>query len=86
MLAPVYVILAVDHDAVSGVAQSALREVTKLTNVRFRPLHPGVEETEMGRFYISENVDDKTASRLIDELRRVPGIEAAYTKPPDEAP
>jgi hypothetical protein len=54
--------------------------------VVLEPLHPGVDDDDMARFFMIQMPDSTMAERVIARLRLSDSIEAAYLKPTDEAP
>lgn len=51
-----------------------------------QPLHPGIGDPRLARFYRLSLPVDEFAPERLEELRHVDGVEAAYIKPPDVAP
>lgn len=63
-----------------------LREVLSELQVTLQPLHPGVDDPELGRqFYVSVP-HEQQAEEIAERLRQSGVVEAAYVKPPDAAP
>ena len=82
----VYVVLTRKPASASELARKSLLRTGEELNVRFRPLHPGVKDEELQRFYIAETSDPKAAAQLIRNLSNAEGVEAAYVKPRDAMP
>jgi hypothetical protein len=49
-------------------------------------MHPGSSDAKLSRYYVIDIAGRDTADRLISSLSNLPGIEAVYWKPADEAP
>jgi hypothetical protein len=86
MSEPVYVVLASDFESNLQSLQIAFDKLTRQFHVHFRPLHPGVDDIEMRRFYVAEASDPLTAVRLVNQLQNIEGVEAAYVKSRDALP
>ncbi len=61
---------------------SATREL----GVAMVPIHPGIEDGELMRYFAIEVPSQPVADRVIERLRRCAAIEAAYVKPPEALP
>jgi hypothetical protein len=73
---------AAKRDAGESRLSAALAEL----GVQLEPLHPGSSDPELAsQFYVSV-ADEEDGERVATRLRSVPGVEAAYLKPPDEPP
>jgi len=55
-------------------------------NLALAPMHKGAADPELRSFYVMELPDSVNPDLLLDRLRSMPGVEAAYVKPPDELP
>ena len=53
---------------------------------RAEPMHPGVIDPELSRFFVLEVPDRDAAEGAAARLQQIPSVESAYWKPPDEAP
>ena len=51
-----------------------------------RPLDPGTTDPTLRRFYTIDLPPEVSVDDLLDRLRTLDGVEAAYVKPPDEMP
>ena len=60
-----------------------LRQLADELRVAFRPLHPGVLDPSLRRFFTVEVPDAAEAQRVVARLLTSPVIAAAYVKPPD---
>ncbi len=54
--------------------------------VSLRPLHESTNDPTLAVYFVAGAPDRQTAARLIEQLEQMPEVEAAYIKPPDEAP
>jgi len=82
----VYVVLERGLASASERVRKSLLRTGQELNVHLRPLHPGVNDEELRRFYIAEASSPKAAAELVRDLRSAEGVEAAYVKPPDALP
>lgn len=72
-----------------GPATAAARELHELAarlGVELHPLHPGVADPLLSSYFVITTDSEVVAETLLDKLRRCDAVEAAYIKPPDEAP
>ena len=75
------------HDvAAPNAAAAALRAAVAARGLRLEPMHPQVDDPSLGRFFFITAPDPLAAHTIADVLRALDGVEAAYVKPPDEAP
>jgi transcriptional regulator with XRE-family HTH domain len=63
-----------------------LSEMAKDLGVSLEPLHPGVDDPLLARFFTFQLPDRAASERAFERLLRLKGVEAAYAKPPDEMP
>ncbi len=50
------------------------------------PLHPGVDDPELGAQFFIEVPDEQSADDITMRLMDSPAVEAVYAKPPEEPP
>jgi len=63
-----------------------LLRLEKELGIRLRPLHPGTADPQLASYFTVEVAEASAAQDMMVRLRKVKGVEAAYTKPPDELP
>jgi hypothetical protein len=87
---PVIVLLSSDvqGDFTRGGSRlvETVRQVLRERGVGLQPMHPGSADAKLSRYYLIDISDKNTADSLILVLSNLPGIEAVYWKPADEAP
>lgn len=64
----------------------ALVQVMETSGLTLEPIHPGTDDPSLQTYFMADVEDPGTAQELINRLQQMPGIEAAYIKPPDELP
>ena len=64
---------------------SLRREVQKL-GLKLEPVHPRTTDPVLATYYRVQAPDAPTAKRVVESVRRLPSISAAYVKPADEVP
>lgn len=64
----------------------ALLRMAETFGLTLKPIHPGTDDPELQTYFMVDVHDPETAQELTDRLQQMPGIEAAYIKPPDELP
>lgn len=57
----------------------------KKNNLTLQPTFPGIEEASM-LVYFQLGADDEITDKQLEQLRQMPGIEAAYRKGAEELP
>ena len=55
-------------------------------DVMFRPNDPHADDAELRRYYSAEISSAKQAQELVDYLTTLPGVDAAWVRPREEAP
>ena len=63
-----------------------LRELADEFGLSVRPLHAGTTDPVLGSYYIVSVPDALLAQQVLDRLRQIPAVNAAYLKPPDAMP
>lgn len=63
-----------------------LMEITQELGVALEPLHPGVEDLSLARYFVIEVADPAAAEQVIARLQGSNAVEAAYLQPPGEPP
>jgi hypothetical protein len=71
---------ALQQKAVSSSAKKIIEGVQKL-NAKIRSLHPGVDDPNLGSYFVVELPRGANANQAISKLNKLPGITAAYAKP-----
>lgn len=74
--------------SVGGDHSAAERLVTMLTalGLDLQPVHPGTVPLTLAPFFSIEVPDEAAARRVVDRLRAMEGVEAAYLRPDNELP
>jgi hypothetical protein len=75
---------AAGHDA-SEPPVDLVEEAAGL-GVRILPMHPGVQDEELSRYFYAEFDDLSRAEDLTERLGKVPSVDWAYVKPPEGPP
>ena len=57
-----------------------------LKGYRVEPLHPGSTDPALSSYYRVHVPDAQSASKVIEAVRALPSVTAAYVKPEDEPP
>ena len=70
----------------SDPAVQELRQAVADLGVELQPMHPGVRDPQLARYFVLEVPDSATAEQAIARLRGTPSVEAAYVKPAAEPP
>jgi cell division protein FtsX len=52
--------------------------IRKLGATAVRPLNPDIDDEELRRLFIVDADDSKLAAKLLDEIRKIPGVEFAH--------
>jgi hypothetical protein len=74
------------HRGQSSAATAALLECSGKMGLQLRPMHPNANDPFLMPFFVVYVTQEADVSEILNKLRDCPGIEAAYTKPPDETP
>ena len=53
---------------------------------QLEPVHPGIDDPELSNTFRVRVPDAKSAAKVVEAVRKVPSVAAAYIKPQDEAP
>lgn len=61
---------------------SAIEEL----HVELQPIHAGLPDHELGKYFSVEVADGETGERVRETLASCSGVEGAYLKPADELP
>jgi hypothetical protein len=67
-------------------APDDLRQAAEAEGVAIEPMHPGVDDPELARWFYAEIADPDRASALSERLRELPSVDAAYITPPEGPP
>lgn len=63
-----------------------LEQTTRDLGITLEPLHPGIKDPTLATYFTVQVPSREAAQHIIDRLSQSTGVEAAYVKPPDEAP
>jgi hypothetical protein len=66
-------------------SQELLRTVADI-GVSVEPLHPGIDDPRLVRYFRITVPDPVVAEQVIARLWQLPAVEAAYIRPPDATP
>lgn len=81
------IVVEVDGAAApAGRCPGDLAEAARRADVQVQQLHPGVDDPALASWFAITLPPDRTAAGVLDALRSVPSVTAAYEKPPDAAP
>jgi hypothetical protein len=72
--------------AESSLAPEDLREAAAAVGIAIHPMHPGILDPELARWFYAEVEDPDRATALTDRLRAIESVEAAYVTPPEGPP
>jgi hypothetical protein len=72
--------------AESSLVSEELREAAAAAGVAIHPMHPGVLDPELARWFYADVEDPDRATALTDRLRALASVEAAYVTPPEGPP
>jgi hypothetical protein len=72
--------------AESSLVPKDLREAAAEAGVAIQPMHPGVLDPELARWFYADVEDPDQATALTDRLQALASIEAAYITPPQGPP
>jgi hypothetical protein len=65
---------------------TAVRKVLGKLAGQLEPVHPGIDDPELANTFRVRVPDAKSAAKVVEAVRKVPSVAAAYIKPQDEAP
>ena len=54
--------------------------------VSLAAMHPGVDDPNLSGYFTANAADERAAQRVVDRLRSLEAVEAAYVKPPEALP
>ena len=63
-----------------------LAELANRLGVKLEPVHPGDVHPSLIPYYLIEAPDQETVDKLLEELRQLNAVEAAYVKPDEQLP
>lgn len=69
----------------SGLPADLAAEAEGL-GLRILPMHPGVEDEQLSRYFYAELDDPNRAEDVAARLGRIPSVDGAYVKPPEGPP
>jgi hypothetical protein len=73
-------------DSASAGLPLDLKEAASRLGIDVRPMHPGVDDPALARYFYVEAPDQPAAERVIAQLQKLRGVEAAFLKPPEGPP
>lgn len=76
-------------DLRQDTGDAAVARVTQLVQefgASLYQLHPGSVDPALRRYFVVDMPQPARAEELAERLRGLPGVDAAYVKPPSEAP
>ena len=65
---------------------AAIRSAVGKLALKLEPMHPGINNPELANTFRVQAPDAKIAARVVEAVRKLPSVAAAYIKPQDEAP
>ncbi len=69
-----------------GTAAERLATALTALGLELQPVHPGSVHPTLAPFFSIEVPDEAAARRVVDRLRAMEGVEAAYLRPDNELP
>ena len=72
--------------AESPLAPEDARQAAEAAGVDIQPMHPGVHDPELARWFYADVADPDQAAELTERLRELASVEAAYVTPPEGPP
>ena len=63
-----------------------LLKIAESLGVTLNPMHSGTKDPNLIRYFTVEAVDNQSAMKVIECLKRSAAVEGAYLKPGDELP
>jgi hypothetical protein len=63
-----------------------LDKLLKNLAVKLVPLHPGVEDEQLGSYFAVDVASPDAAANVVKHLRPISGVRAAFVKPPEALP
>lgn len=69
-----------------GQLPADVHEAELRLGINLRPMHPGVNDPVLSRYFYIETPDQTAAERVIAQLQQCKSVEAAYLKPPEGPP
>lgn len=76
---------ALRGDAPATPESLAVDQLARIVGGDLRALHE-TDDPALRTYFTLDIADDAGSARFIEQLRRVPGITAAYVKPPEALP
>ena len=77
---------ALHHRAPATAVSQGIARVLESLSVPLEPLHPDTDDEILSSYFAADVPDATAAQAVISQLRPLPGVQAAYVKPPDELP
>lgn len=74
------------HKGADTDGSKVLLTETNRLGLDLHAMHPDVDDAELQSYFVAELSDASIANNIIEDLMKVPNIEAAYIKPADELP
>ena len=73
------------HQPVTNKTRELMAVAAEL-GITLEPVHPGIDDVELMRYFAVSVPDHAAAAQVIQRLRSCVAVDAAYVKPPDELP
>ena len=78
--------LALQKRETTHPALQQILQILKELGLVLRPVHPGATDPLLAPYFTAEVRDIDQAEQVIQRLRQISVVEAAYVKPPAEMP
>jgi hypothetical protein len=62
------------------------RQAVQKLGLTLEPIHPGSTDPVLSTYYRVRAPDQQAAARVVEAVRSLPSVTAAYVKPPDAPP
>jgi hypothetical protein len=63
-----------------------LEQLAAELDIRLRPQHPESHDPTLQTYFVAEIPDGPRGDRIVERLRRAPGVSGAYVKPLEAMP
>jgi hypothetical protein len=77
---------ALQHLAAPNAASLAVQAIAQDLGVKLQPVHPGIQDIELVKYFFTQAVSEQQAQSIIDTFLTCPSVEGAYVKPEGEPP
>jgi hypothetical protein len=58
-----------------------LQALVQANGIQLTPMHPSITDGELSKFFVAKISDKIQVNELVDSLRKLPSVEAAYVTP-----